>query len=89
LRRSEPMKLHLKKTSIQAGIPFWQLADLFSGEPCGALLDSGMDPEKLGNFSFLAGRPTALLTARRIAEKSDSGRVFLLDLVRFRFIGQN
>jgi len=78
------MQLHLKKTLIQPGLPFWQLAELFADQPCGALLDSGMDSQKLGHFSFLAGRPTALLKAKRQPRQGNSQREFLMDLTRWQ-----
>ncbi len=78
------MKLHLKKSTIKPGRPFWQLAELFAEQPCCALLDSGMDPRNLGRFSFLTGRPTALLTAKRLPRCDNSEREFLMNLTRWQ-----
>ncbi len=76
------MKLLIQKTPIQLTRPFWLLAELFSEEACGFLLDSGMDPEKLGRFSFLGGRPTAMLQAKRISESTS--RDFQINILRWR-----
>lgn len=76
------MKLHLSNTLIQPNCPFWQLAELFADQPCGFLLDSGMDPEKLGRFSFVGGRPTALLQAKRLSPSHD--RLFQISCQRWR-----
>jgi len=63
------------RTVIDLPVPFWQGAALFSPDQCAFLLDSGMDPVRLGRFSYLGGRPSALLTGRR--GKSDN---LLMDL---------
>jgi para-aminobenzoate synthetase component I len=81
------MKLHNLLSPIPLDRPFWQLAEIFAKQPCGFLLDSGMDPQKLGRHSFLGARPTALLTAKRLPPESPamtSGRLFQISLVRWR-----
>ncbi len=78
------MKLHLKKTDFSLSFPFWRLSELFADQPCGALLDSGMDPEKRGRFSFSTARPSALLTAKRINQESQTGKVFTMEITRWR-----
>lgn len=76
------MKLHIQNNLIQLNRPFWQLAEAFADQPCGFLLDSGMDPEKLGRFSFLGGKPTALLEARRSPGKDN--HLFQISCLRWR-----
>ena len=56
---------HTLPTEIELPAPFWRCAELFGGNECAFLLDSGLDPERLGRFSYLGGRPSALLTGRR------------------------
>ena len=76
------MKLYLQKSPISIDRPFWLLTELFVHQPCGFLLDSGMDPKKLGRFSFIGGRPTALLKAKRIPGSND--RAFQIECLRWR-----
>jgi len=51
--------------------PFWRYADLFQNDQYSFLLDSGMDPNKLGHFSFLGAEPTLVLTAKRQQSEID------------------
>jgi len=76
------MNLHHQKTAISHTKPFWLLTEHFAQQPCGFLLDSGMDPEKLGPLSFLGGRPTALLTAKRTPDSCM--RTFQINCHRWR-----
>ena len=82
-------------TPLDLARPLWRCADLFPelpgtpGEGCCFLLDSAMDPARLGRHSFLGARPVALITgkrlgpdeqppARRQATHSAGGRLFRL-----------
>ncbi len=65
------MKLHVKTTPVAIKYPLWQLAEIFAQQPCNFLLDSGMDPDKLGQFSFLGCRPSALIKAKRLSPARD------------------
>ncbi len=56
---------HTLRTTVDLAVPFWRCAALFADTECAFLLDSGMDPDRLGRFSALGGRPAALLTGRR------------------------
>jgi para-aminobenzoate synthetase component 1 len=40
------------------------LFELFRGEPFSFFLDSGMDPKKLGHYSFMGGSPFLVLSSR-------------------------
>jgi para-aminobenzoate synthetase component 1 len=40
------------------------LFELFRGEPFSFFLDSGMDPKKLGHYSFMGGNPFLVLSSR-------------------------
>jgi len=53
-------------TPLELALPFWRYGEMFGTDKCAFLLDSAMDPDRLGRFSFLGGDPSALLTARRI-----------------------
>ncbi|MCP4291226.1 MAG: aminodeoxychorismate synthase component I [bacterium] len=77
------MKLHIQKSVIELTDPFWALAGAFANEPCGVLLDSGMDPDKLGQFSFLTARPSALLRAKRVPSTGAKPHEFQLELQRW------
>jgi aminodeoxychorismate synthase component I len=52
-------------TAIDLPLPLWRAAALFAPDECAFLLDSGLDPTRLGRYSYLGGRPSALLTGRR------------------------
>lgn len=53
--------------------PFWRFTGLFgSGEYC-FLLDSALADGVLGRYSFLGGRPAAVLKAHRTGEPAGSG----------------
>lgn len=52
-------------TPLELALPFWRYGAMFSPDSYAFLLDSAMDPDRLGRFSFLGGDPCALLTARR------------------------
>jgi len=54
-------------TPLELALPFWRYGAMFGPDSCAFLLDSAMDPDRLGRYSFLGGDPSALLTARRIA----------------------
>ena len=51
---------------VDISLPFWRYGAMFGPHACAFLLDSALAGERLGRFSFLGGRPSALLTARRI-----------------------
>ena len=53
-------------TPLKLALPFWRYGEMFGPDSSAFLLDSAMDPDRLGRFSFLGGNPSALLTARRI-----------------------
>lgn len=50
---------------IELPLPFWRYAEIFRGSAHAFLLDSGMDPHKLGRFSFLGGDPFLIFKAFR------------------------
>jgi len=50
---------------VEIALPFWRYGALFGPDTCAFLLDSAMDPDRLGQYSFLGGYPSALLTGRR------------------------
>lgn len=50
---------------IELRAPFWRYYAAIRAQPYACLLDSAMDPEKLGQFSFLAGDPSLVFQARR------------------------
>ena len=54
-------------TPLKLTLPFWRYGEMFGPDSSAFLLDSAMDPDRLGRYSFLGGNPSALLTARRIA----------------------
>jgi aminodeoxychorismate synthase component I len=64
--------------------PLWECAALLPrGELC-FLLDSAMDPGRLGQRTYLGGRPPALLTGKREQETgSGQGVLFHLQLTRW------
>ena len=51
--------------SLDLILPFWRYGALFERDQCSFLLDSAMNPERLGRYSSLGGDPSALLTGRR------------------------
>ncbi|MDX2473529.1 MAG: aminodeoxychorismate synthase component I [Candidatus Krumholzibacteria bacterium] len=53
-------------TEIELAVPFWRCAELFPATESAFLLDSGLDPARLGRYSYVGGRPSALLTGRRM-----------------------
>nr|MEE4270018.1 aminodeoxychorismate synthase component I [Candidatus Krumholzibacteria bacterium] len=64
--------------------PLWECAALLSrGELC-FLLDSAMDPQRLGQRTYLGGQPPALLTGKR-EENTGAGQgvLFRLQLTRW------
>ena len=63
--------IHVQTSQLDLSRPFWQHADLFPEGSCCFLLDSAMDPQRLGRQSFIGGRPAALLTGKRLKSKSD------------------
>ena len=50
---------------LNLALPFWRYGGMFGPDSTAFLLDSAMDPDRLGRYSFLGGDPSALLTARR------------------------
>ncbi len=58
---------HTLSTKIDLPGPFWRCAELFGTDECAFLLDSGLNEEHPGRFSYLGRRPAALLTGRRQA----------------------
>jgi len=50
---------------LKLALPFWRYGGMFGPDSTAFLLDSAMDPDRLGRYSFLGGNPSALLTARR------------------------
>lgn len=66
--------------------PFWRYTAMYHGGGHSFLLDSGMDPGRLGRFSFLGGNPSAILRAWRVknqpASTDDPGSPFRLELKR-------
>jgi len=72
---------HTLYTEVDLPVHFWRCAALFSSAECSFLLDSGMDPLRLGRFSCLGGRPSALLTGRR---GSTDGMAMDLELQTWR-----
>jgi len=57
---------------VEIALPFWRYGALFGPDTCAFLLDSAMDPDRLGRYSFLGGRPNALLTGRRTSSPNPS-----------------
>lgn len=64
---------HRTERPIPHSGPFRRLRSLFQDQSEGFLLDSGMDAQKLGRFSFLGCRPSALLTARITEQLAANG----------------
>jgi len=58
------------RTEIDLTMPFWRCITLFPATESCFLLDSGMDPTRLGRFSCLGGHPSALLTGHRTGADS-------------------
>jgi len=56
--------------SLALSKPFWQYAAMFGPDENAFLLDSAMDPDRLGKFSFLGGNPSAILRAWRLKDQS-------------------
>ena len=56
---------HRQVIPLELALPFWRYCAMFGPDTCAFLLDSAMDPDRLGQFSFLGGNPSALLTAHR------------------------
>ncbi len=50
--------------------PFWRYLELFGDDQYCFLLDSGMDPAKLGRYSFLGGEPALVFSATRRRNQS-------------------
>ena len=53
-------------TPLKLALPFWRYGEMFGPDTSAFLLDSAMDPDRLGRYSFLGGDPSALLTGRRL-----------------------
>ena len=60
--------------AIALSQPFWSYAALYESCDYAFLLDSGMDPDRLGQFSFIGGRPIAVFRAVRRDEGSERAR---------------
>lgn len=76
---------HTLTVPLDLSRPLWQHADLFPPDRCCFLLDSAMDPGRLGRRSFLGGRPAALLTGKRTGlPRPGGGRLFRLELTVWR-----
>lgn len=76
---------HTATTALNLSRPLWQHADLFPDGECCFLLDSAMDPGRLGRRSFLGGRPAALLTGKRTRTgRPEGGKLFRLELTVWR-----
>ncbi|MCK9994739.1 MAG: anthranilate synthase component I family protein, partial [Candidatus Krumholzibacteria bacterium] len=54
-------------TPLKLALPFWRYGGIFGPGSHAFLLDSAMDPDHLGRYSFLGGNPSALLTAHRVS----------------------
>jgi para-aminobenzoate synthetase component 1 len=54
-------------TPLKLALPFWRYGGMFGPDSSAFLLDSAMDSNRLGRYSFLGGNPSALLTARRVS----------------------
>ncbi len=69
--------LHRRLTAIDPdqcpAESFWRLPELLTERKYCVLLDSARQEGRLGQWSFLAGQPLAVLTARRSTEHSDPG----------------
>ncbi len=66
--------------------PLWRCAGLLPRGEFGFLLDSAMDPRRLGQHTYLGGQPPALLTGKREKEvdrKTRPGAPFRLQLTRW------
>ena len=50
---------------LDLALPFWRYGAMFELDSCAFLLDSAMDPGRLGRYSFIGGNPSALLCGRR------------------------
>ena len=66
--------------------PLWRCAAPWQGQGPMALLDSALDPQRLGRHSFLVVDPPALITARRRRGTAAAGEPapFLLTLTTWR-----
>ncbi len=64
-RGSAPRCAHRLLVELELPHPFWRYAELFAQDGYRFLLDSAMDPDKLGRYSFLGGEPTLVFSARR------------------------
>ena len=71
--------------NIDLGLPLWRVAPRLTGEGV-FLLDSALDPVRLGRWSFTGCRPPALLTAKRRRGTSSTGpgMPFLITLTTWR-----
>lgn len=76
--------LYLETRRLSLDHPVWSYAPLFQTDGYGWLLDSGMDPQRLGRHSFLGGGPAALLVAHRLAGAGPEGSPFRLELTTWR-----
>jgi len=56
--------------SMEIALPFWRYGVLFARDRCAFLLDSALEDERLGRYSFLGGKPSALITGRRTTDRS-------------------
>lgn len=65
-------------------IPFWRLAGMYAGEEHCVLLDSALQDECLGRWSFLAARPAAVMTVRRQPAGTTGPAPAAIRIERFR-----
>jgi len=61
MRRANKVLIHPVKTSLKA----FEIFLLFRDEPYSFFLDSGMDHEKLGQYSFISSRPFLVFKSNR------------------------
>jgi aminodeoxychorismate synthase component I len=53
-------------------LPFWRYFELFRDQPYAFLLDSALESERQGQFSFLGGDPFLVFQAKRVKEQKFS-----------------
>lgn len=65
---------HHLLSELNLALPFWRYLPLCSQDRHACLFDSGMDPRKLGRYSFLGSEPFLVFEAkRRPGEPPDAG----------------
>lgn len=58
-------RVHLLE-EVQLHLPFWRYYEAFEAQPYSALLDSALQSERLGRYSFIAADPFLVLRAKRV-----------------------